>query len=125
MYHILNSLQLKYSTHLNIILKFHLRYIFLILILSNSFVLLSQVQLQVHGLAIDKATEKPMPFVNIAVVGSTYGTVSNQNGEFTINLNKISQTDSIAFHFIGYETITRNIRDLIDGITIKMEEKKE
>ncbi|MCK5822127.1 MAG: carboxypeptidase-like regulatory domain-containing protein [Bacteroidales bacterium] len=80
-------------------------------------------QQQISGLIIDAATEKPMLFVNIAVVGSTYGTVSNQNGEFTLNLEKITQTDSIAFHFIAYETLTKSVIDLTDGMTIKMKEK--
>ena len=80
-------------------------------------------QQQVSGLIIDAATSKPLSFVNIAVVGSTYGTVSNQNGEFTINLDRNNQNGSIAFHFIGYETIKTEIHDLRDGMTIKMKEK--
>ncbi|MBT3748192.1 MAG: hypothetical protein HOG34_04345, partial [Bacteroidetes bacterium] len=68
-------------------------------------------------------TDKAMLFVNIAVVGSTYGTVSNQNGEFTINLDKIERADSIAFYHIGYQTLTMAINDLKDGITIELKEK--
>jgi hypothetical protein len=54
---------------------------------------------QVNGFVMDASTGKAMPYVNIAVVGSTYGTVSNQNGEFTINLNKTNESDSICFHY--------------------------
>lgn len=79
---------------------------------------------QVNGFVIDSTTEKPMSYVNIAVIGSTYGTVSNQNGEFKIYLDKIEQSDSLAFHFIGYQTHKLLISDLQDGIIIKMEEEQ-
>lgn len=93
----------------------------ILLILSLSVPL--SAQQQVRGHIIDAATDIPMSFVNIAVVGSTYGTVSNQNGEFTISLDKINHTDSIAFHYIGYKTITIEVNDLTDGMTLKMKGK--
>lgn len=104
----------------NYVIYYIINYVIL-LILSQSIPLFGQQQ--IRGLVIDTATDKPMSFVNIAVVGSTYGTISNQNGEFTINLEKIDQTDSIAFYYIGYKTIAIEIRDLRDGMTIKLKEK--
>jgi hypothetical protein len=96
-------------------------YAFLFLILSQSIALCAQQQ--VHGLVLDGATRQPMPFVNIAVVGSTYGTVSNQNGEFTLNPVKLDPADSIAFHYLGYETVMMKINDLKDGMTVIIKEK--
>ncbi len=85
----------------------------------------SQVQeKQVNGFVIDAVTEKSMAYVNVAVIGSTFGTVSNQNGEFKINLNKADQSDSIAFHYIGYQTYKALISDLQDGVIIKMKEEQ-
>lgn len=104
----------------NYVIYYIINYVIL-LILSQSIPLFGQQQ--IHGLVIDTATDKPMSFVNIAVVGSTYGTVSNQNGEFTINLEKIDQADSIAFYYIGYGTFTTEICDLRDGMTVKLKEK--
>lgn len=100
-------------------LKFFLTCIFLIICqLSGVF-----AQQQVKGLVIDDSNRQPMPFVSIAVIGSTFGTVSNQNGEFTLNIQNIDPSDSIAFHYLGYETIMMKISDLNDGMTVKMKEK--
>ena len=85
--------------------------------------LLNAQDRQVNGFVIDASTEEVMPYVNIAIVGSTYGTVSNQNGEFTIKLEIANENDSIAFHYIGYETFYSVISALTDGVIIKM--KKE
>jgi len=104
----------------NYVVYYIINYVIL-LILSQSISLFGQQQ--VRGVVLDADTDKAMSFVNIAVVGSTYGTVSNQNGEFTINLEKIDQTDSIAFYYIGYETFTTEICDLRDGMTVKLKEK--
>jgi len=106
---------------MNSMTRTYIIYCIILLILGQSMKLAAQDQ--VRGLVIDATTEKPMPFVNIAIVGSTYGTVSNQNGVFTLNLDIINQTDSIAFHFIAYETFTLGVNDLADGMTIKMREK--
>jgi len=79
---------------------------------------------QINGFVRDASTKEAMAFVNIAVVGSTYGTVSNQNGEFTINLKQTGETDSIAFHFIGYRTYLTKIDKLGKAIVIEMQEEK-
>ena len=104
----------------NYVIYYIINYVIL-LILSQSISLFGQQQ--VGGVVLDTDTDKAMLFVNIAVVGSTYGTVSNQNGEFTINLDKIERADSIAFYHIGYQTLTMAINDLKDGITIELKEK--
>jgi hypothetical protein len=54
----------------------------------------SQVALaqQVRGIVRDKETKEPLPFVGIGVKGTTMGTASNENGEFTLNLPSLPQT---------------------------------
>jgi len=83
----------------------------------------ANAQQQVHGLVIDSTTSEPMPFVSIAISGTTFGTVSNQNGEFTLNLEKANPSDSIAFYYLGYETLKIRIQNLQDGMTVKIREK--
>jgi len=80
-------------------------------------------QQQVHGIVMDSVTREPMPYVTIAVVGSTYGTVSNQNGEFTLSPERINPSDSIAFHYLGYEIVVMKVNDLRDGIVVIIKEK--
>ncbi|MEA1878459.1 MAG: carboxypeptidase-like regulatory domain-containing protein [Bacteroidota bacterium] len=104
----------------NYVVYYLINYVIL-LIISQSVSLLAQQQ--VRGVVIDTDTDIAMPFVNIAVVGSTYGTVSNQNGEFTLNLERIGQSDSIAFYYIAYKTFTIAVSDMTDGMTVKIREK--
>jgi len=98
-------------------------FIVALLILMFSQTIGLHAQQQVHGLVIDFATREPMPFVSIAVVGSTFGTVSNQNGEFTLNPGNFNSSDSIAFHYLGYETLKIKITGLKDGMIVEIKEK--
>ncbi len=83
-----------------------------------------QAQQQIRGLVIDDATREVLPYVSIAVAGSTYGTVSNQNGEFSLNLDKLNASDSITFHCMGYENFGINRDELKDGMTVRLKEKR-
>lgn len=94
--------------------------VLLSVLMSHAILLPAQ---QVSGVVIDAASREIMPFVSIAVVGSTYGTVSNQNGEFTLNLEKFAPADSIGFHYLGYETLMMKVSDLKDGLTVMIHEK--
>ena len=81
-------------------------------------------QQQIRGLIMDAATHEVLPYVSIAVAGSTYGTVSNQNGEFSLNLDKLKASDSITFHCLGYEPFGINRNGLKDGMTVRLKEKR-
>ena len=65
-----------------------------------------------------------MPFVSITVKGSTFGTVSNQNGEFTLNLDKINKSDSVVFQYLGYEAIKIKSNQLKAGMVLEIKEKR-
>ena len=43
-------------------------------------------------------------FVNIGVIGRNFGTVADKSGNYTINLTKISDKDSLRFSMIGYDS---------------------
>jgi hypothetical protein len=96
------------------------RFLLYFLMIFSPFGLSAQ---QVHGTVIDASSQEPMPFVSIAVVGTTFGTVSNQNGEFTLSGDITLLSDSIAFYYLGYETIKLKISDLRDGVLVKIKEK--
>jgi CarboxypepD_reg-like domain/Thioredoxin-like len=54
---------------------------------------------------IDKETGMPVPFASISIVGTTKGTSSNLNGQFSIS---ISQPVSLKISCIGYESLVVN-----------------
>jgi hypothetical protein len=43
-------------------------------------------------------------FVNVGIIGKNVGTVTDQSGNFSIQLDKIYDKDSIRFSMIGYES---------------------
>jgi hypothetical protein len=59
---------------------------------------------KIRGKVTEKATNEPIPFVNIVLKGTTAGTVSDFNGEYFIETRAVS--DSVVFSCLGYQSIT-------------------
>lgn len=90
---------------------------FLILIfLSNvSFPLSAQQSKQVSGEITEAGTGNPLPGVNITVVGTTRGVISDADGRYSIQVNP---SDKLVFSFIGMES---QIIDVGDKTTINVQ----
>jgi hypothetical protein len=58
-----------------------------------------------EGTIVDKETQKPVPFASIGLVGSSKGTSSNLNGQFSIS---VSEPFSLKVTCIGYESLLVN-----------------
>jgi TonB-linked SusC/RagA family outer membrane protein len=85
----------------------------LTLFLSVSFVSLSQ-EIRVTGKVTDTNGE-PLPGVNIVVQGTTTGTITNINGEYSLS---VPEDASLRFNFVGFEPIVvpvenRNVIDVV------------
>jgi TonB-dependent SusC/RagA subfamily outer membrane receptor len=61
-----------------------------------------QQQIKITGKVTDESTNQPMPGVNIQVKGTIVGTISDPNGNFTINV--IDPNSILVLSFIGYTT---------------------
>jgi hypothetical protein len=58
------------------------------------------------GRIISGETGAGVGYVNVGLIGKNQGTVSDKDGNFTINLAGANGTDSIRFSMIGYESKT-------------------
>ena len=69
---------------------------------------------QVIGKCVDELGA-PIPYLNIAIKKTSLGTVTDENGIFTINEGLPNNIDSLVFTHIGYkmQTISANSRDTI------------
>ncbi|WP_460623379.1 carboxypeptidase-like regulatory domain-containing protein [Hymenobacter tenuis] len=67
--------------------RFPLAYVLLALLLSVT--QLSQAQVQLRGTVRDKDTKEALPFASVAVPGTSNGTTTNLEGEFTITVAKL------------------------------------
>ncbi len=61
-------------------------------------------QVKVNGTVSDQISGEKLPFVNVAVKNATTGTVTDANGNFSIEAR--SESDSIQFSFVGYKSAT-------------------
>lgn len=64
----------------------------------------------IQGKVIDKTTRQPIPYANILLVGTNYGTATDQKGEFKLKNIPVGRY-IIKVSSIGYNTITNS--DLI------------
>ncbi|MFM9837305.1 MAG: carboxypeptidase-like regulatory domain-containing protein [Cyclobacteriaceae bacterium] len=75
-------------------------FVFFFVLSSSAF-----CQQLVEGTIVDKETGKPIPFASIGVVGTSKGTSSNQNGQFSIS---VIEPISLKVTCIGYESLLIN-----------------
>ena len=64
----------------------------------------------------------PLPYVNIIIINTGKGTISNENGGFSININNLNDTNTIRFQCIGYKTKNYNIKTLKSNSDILLSE---
>ena len=66
---------------------------------------------KVRGLIIDKETKEPLPFVNVAFVGTTVGTTTDFDGFYEIETQWGSETIEVSY--LGYisKTATVNLEE--------------
>lgn len=86
---------------------FHSSLLILIALLISSEIAAQNNNIQ--GKILDKTTQTPLPATSIYYKDGTFGTVSNNDGEFV--LEKI-ENKIIVFSYIGYETIEYNQKDI-------------
>ncbi len=69
----------------------------------------SAMPLRVKGLVTDAVSGKPLPFATIAIYGTNKGTISNESGEFTLNIPDNTTDPVLVVSFIGYRNQYRPV----------------
>ncbi|HEU5290746.1 MAG TPA: carboxypeptidase-like regulatory domain-containing protein [Cyclobacteriaceae bacterium] len=85
---------------------------FIFLLVISSTVLAQQ---KIEGTVVDSETGKPVPFASLVIVGTSTGTSSNLNGQFSL---AVADTFSIKITCIGYQSLL--IRSLPENSVIKL-----
>lgn len=62
----------------------------------------SYCQKIIQGQVIDELSKEPLVFTNIGILNTSIGTVSNENGEFSIIIPDSLKEKSLTFSFVGY-----------------------
>lgn len=63
------------------------------------------------GLVKDAETNEPMAFASIGIVGKAVGTVSDNTGSYSLNIDDIYDNDTLRFSFIGYAPVSFKVSD--------------
>ena len=75
----------------------------LITLLMMLFTIQSLSGQQFRGKVISSETATGIAYVNAGVIGKNAGTVTDEKGNFKIDLSEVSDEDSLRFFMIGYE----------------------
>src|SRR5688572_124176 len=85
--------------------KKHSINVFLRLIFFGSLLNCAVAQ-QVKGIVYNEKNE-PLPFVNISIDGTGWGTSSNQSGAYNLGLK--NGTYTITYRYVGYTTVKKEV----------------
>ena len=90
-----------------LVLKTKMRFIFILFMLPGILFCQSRT-----GRILSSETGSGVAYVNIGLIGKNLGTVSDQNGNFKIDLTKANDNDSVRFSMIGYGSKTLTVSKL-------------
>lgn len=82
----------------------------------------TQILSEIKGLVLDAQNQMPLPYTNIIVKSQNRGVISNEKGDFSLNISNLSKTDSISFQYIGYATKNLTVDQLLLDSTILLEQ---
>jgi hypothetical protein len=77
---------------------------------------------EIKGVLLDMATGKPLPYANIFVLHKHTGTISNENGNYLLNINGLKKTDTVRFKYVGYADKNFTIAELDSISTVYLNE---
>ncbi len=78
----------------------------------------SQTEKSISGI-IQDVDGKPISYVNVGIVGTSTGTVSQENGNYNLYYNNtISDNDTVRFSIIGYKSQSFLIKNIKDQKTV-------
>jgi len=91
-----------------------------IIILGLFFSVTAQESISLRGTILDNKTQRPIEYVNVGIFEKNIGTVSNDSGNFILNIPTSKIKDSITFSRIGYYTRKFKINEILKNNTSKI-----
>ena len=78
-------------------------------------------QVTVTGVVQNSQTKEPVPYASVYVAGENIGTITNDNGAFSIYITDTIAHPQLTFSCIGYEKKVLKISDIIQNRLVLME----
>nr|WP_319397648.1 carboxypeptidase-like regulatory domain-containing protein [uncultured Carboxylicivirga sp.] len=89
--------------------------------LVSSFLLtftLSCISQTITGRIIDSKTQEALCFVNIGIINTAAGTITDENGSFKLNVKDIIKDAEVQITMIGYRSQSYSINELLQDINL-------
>lgn len=81
-------------------------------LLASTFLLPGKSSAQsIQGQTIDQSTMEPIPYVNVGILHQQMGTVSDENGHFSLPLAGLDPMDTLKISSIGYEALIYTVSE--------------
>ncbi len=77
---------------------------------------------ELKGLVLDMKKQTPLPYANIFVLHKDVGVISNEQGQYAIDISGLELTDTLRFQYIGYKTKNVVIGRLVKSPNVFMKE---
>ena len=74
------------------------------------------------GVLYDHNSRQPLMYASIFVINSNTGVISNEQGQYTIDISSFGLQDSIRFQYMGYQIKDVAISDLLHSADVDLEE---
>ncbi|MDR2011109.1 MAG: carboxypeptidase-like regulatory domain-containing protein [Bacteroidales bacterium] len=87
-----------------------MKFFIILFLLSSNVLLFGQ---SISGTVFETTSEMPVEFVNIGIVGKNIGTVSDQNGKYSLQINPEYYNDTLRFSCIGFHSYSVRVSDFI------------
>ncbi|RLD83173.1 MAG: hypothetical protein DRJ10_04000 [Bacteroidetes bacterium] len=71
-----------------------------------------EISKQLKGVVLDMDKKTALAYANIAVLHKNKGTVTNEKGQFTIDVTDLDENDTLSFLYIGYKNKNITIAQL-------------
>ena len=77
---------------------------------------------ELKGVLLDFDKKTSLPYANIVVLHKNTGTITNEKGQFSLNISSLNKKDTISFQYIGYETKNLTIKQLDSSESVFLKE---
>ena len=77
---------------------------------------------ELKGIVIDAKKRTTLPYTNIAVLHKKRATISNEKGQFSLDITDLDKNDTISFFYIGYKQKNITIGKLDSFLVVHLQE---
>lgn len=83
----------------------------------------AQKSLSISGVVIDSLNGKVLPYTNISESKGKNGSISNQEGKYTLTFDSANLKDTVFFSFIGYKAESKTFESLLENPIVILKTK--